>query len=55
MAGQVSADIRLAPGKFLNIDLKRVGIGSDVLLGSTKVSAVRVDPWLASVGLGVRF
>lgn len=55
VAGQVGADIRLAPGKFLNIDLKRVGIGSDVLLGSTKVSAVRVDPWLASVGLGVRF
>lgn len=54
-AGQAGVDIRLAPGKFLNIDIKKVMIGSDVTLGSTKVSAVKVDPILASVGLGIRF
>jgi outer membrane protein len=54
-AGQIGADIKLAPGKFLNIDVKKVMIGSDVTLGSTKVSAVKVDPILASIGLGIRF
>lgn len=54
-AGQVGADIRIVPGKYLNLDVKKVMIGSDVLLGSTKVSAVKVDPWLVSVGLGMRF
>jgi outer membrane protein len=55
IAGQIGADIKVAPGKFINLDLKKVTIGSDVLLGSSKVSAVKVDPWLASVGFGVRF
>lgn len=54
-AAQVGADIKLAPGKFLNLDVKKVMIGSDVLLGTTKVSAVKVDPFLISVGLGLRF
>lgn len=55
VAGQIGADIRLLPGKFLNIDLKKVTIGSDVLLSGKKVSAVGVDPWLASIGFGLRF
>ena len=55
LAGQIGADIKLAPGKYLNLDVKKVTIGSDVLLGTTKVSAVKVDPWLMSVGLGFRF
>ena len=54
-AGQIGADIKLAPGKFLNVDVKKVMIGSDVLLGTTKVSAVKADPLLVSIGLGIRF
>ena len=54
-AAQIGADIKLMPGKFLNIDVKKVMIGSDVTLGSTKVSAVKVDPILVSIGLGIRF
>ena len=30
-------------------------IGSDVTAGGAKVSAVKVDPWLLSVGIGRRF
>jgi outer membrane protein len=55
LAGQVGADIKFAKGKFLNLDVKKVQIGSDVTSGGTKVSAVKVDPWLLSVGLGIRF
>lgn len=54
-AAQVGADIRIMEGRFLNLDVKKVAIGSDVLAGGDAVSAVGVDPWLFSVGLGVRF
>ncbi len=54
-AAQAGADIQLSPGFFLNLDAKRAMIRSDVLLGGTKVSAVEVDPWLLSVGIGRRF
>jgi outer membrane protein len=54
-AVQAGADIKLMPGKFLNIDVKKVAIGSDVTKGGSKVSAVKVDPFLISVGLGIRF
>ncbi|MCC7002994.1 MAG: OmpW family protein [Gemmatimonadaceae bacterium] len=54
-AVQLGADIKLRPKQFLNIDVKKVGIGSDVLSAGSKVSAVKVDPWLISVGYGFRF
>jgi outer membrane protein len=54
-AGQIGADIRILPGQFLNFDVKKVMIRTDVKSGSTTVSEARVDPWLISVGYGVRF
>lgn len=54
-AAQAGADIQISPGFFLNLDAKRAMIRSDVLLGGSKVSAVEVDPWLLSVGIGRRF
>ena len=54
-AGQIGVDIKLLPGKFLNIDVKKVMIASDVKAGGAKVSNVKVDPILASVGFGIRF
>ncbi len=54
-AAQVGADVRLSPGFFLNFDVKKVILGSDVLAGGSAVSKVKVDPWLLSVGIGRRF
>ena len=48
-------DIQLAKQWFLNFDLKKVQIRSDVKLGAQTVSKVRVDPWLFGVGVGYRF
>ena len=48
-------DYRLDKNFFLNVDVKKVYISSDVKLGGNKVSAVGVDPILYSVGLGWRF
>ena len=53
---QGGADIDLGgKGWFLNLDAKYVTIGSDVKLGTTKISAVQVNPILLSAGLGIRF
>lgn len=48
-------DIQLAKQWFLNFDVKKVQIRSDVKLGAQTVSKVRVDPWLFGVGVGYRF
>jgi outer membrane protein len=55
VVGQVGADFKVGTRHFLNVDVKRVTIGSDVLAGGNAVSAVKVDPWLISVGFGLRF
>lgn len=55
VVGQVGADIKVGAKHFINLDLKKVTIGSDVTKGGTKVSAVKVDPFLLSVGFGIRF
>ncbi|KTT24834.1 OmpW/AlkL family protein [Pseudacidovorax intermedius] len=48
-------DIKLAPQWFLNVDVKKVKIDSDVRLGWQTVSKVKIDPWLVGVGIGYRF
>ena len=48
-------DVKVAKNTYLNFDVKKVYIGSDVKLGGNKVSSVDVDPILWSVGLGWRF
>jgi len=57
VSGQAGFDIKLGDKLFLNGDLKYVTLRSDVKLAASgqKVSAVQVDPWLISVGLGYRF
>lgn len=48
-------DVKVAKNTYLNFDVKKVYIGSDVKLNGNKVSSVDVDPLLWSVGLGWRF
>ncbi len=55
LAAQAGADYKLSEGRFLNIDIKKVQIGSDVKAGGAKVSKVKIDPWLLSIGYGFRF
>jgi len=52
---QVGADIKVADNLYLNIDVKKVYIKTDVSLGGTKLTTVKVDPILIGVGLGMRF
>ncbi|MBI1396789.1 MAG: outer membrane beta-barrel protein [Betaproteobacteria bacterium] len=54
---QVGVDVRLAENLFLNVDLKKIYINSDVKLAATgaKVSTVKLDPVAIGVGIGYRF
>ncbi len=61
LAAQVGADFRLAPNWFINVDVKYVQIKADNVritggsLAGTKVTDLKVDPWLLSLGVGYRF
>ena len=52
---QVGVDIPLTKGLYLNLDLKKVVIRTDVKLAGAKVGEFRADPLLLGVGLGWRF
>ncbi len=52
---QLGADYRLNRNWYLNADVKKVWISTDVMLGGAKISELKVNPWLFSVGLGYRF
>lgn len=52
---QVGVDIPLSGNMYLNFDLKKVYIRTDVLAGNVNLGTFKVDPVLAGVGLGWRF
>ena len=52
---QVGVDIPLAKNLYLNFDVKKVYIRTDVAAAGAKVGQFKVDPILAGVGLGWRF
>ncbi|MBL0944792.1 MAG: OmpW family protein [Hydrogenophaga sp.] len=52
---QVGVDIPLAKNLYLNVDVKKAYIKTDVSAGGTKVGSFKVDPLLVGVGLGWRF
>ena len=52
---QVGVDIPLTKGVYLNLDLKKVMIRTDVKLAGSKIGEFKADPLLFGVGLGWRF
>jgi outer membrane protein len=55
-AVQAGFDVKLAPQLFLNFDVKKAHVRSDLSIdGGAKVSRVKVDPLLIGVGIGWRF
>lgn len=54
-AVQLGLDYRLDRNWYLNFDVKKVWIESDVRLAGSKISTLSVDPWLVSFGVGYRF
>ncbi|MCE4554054.1 OmpW/AlkL family protein [Roseateles cellulosilyticus] len=54
-AFQIGADIELVKGTYLNLDVKKVTLGTTVYSSGNTVGKFKVNPTLASVGLGWRF
>ena len=52
---QVGVDIPLTKGMYLNLDVKKVMLRTDVTLNGAKIGDFKVDPLLVGVGLGWRF
>jgi outer membrane protein len=55
LAAQVGADVPLGGGWLLNVDVKKVQIGTHVYLSGVDKGSFKVDPLLLSVGVGLRF
>lgn len=52
---QIGADIELTKGTYLNLDLKKVDLKTTVYSSGVEAGKFKVNPTLASVGLGWRF
>jgi outer membrane protein len=52
---QAGVDIPLSGNMYLNFDIKKVYIGTDVSLNGAKIGTFKVDPVLVGIGLGWRF
>ncbi|MCH8179478.1 MAG: OmpW family protein [Proteobacteria bacterium] len=48
-------DVQLSGPWYLNVDVKKVGIKTDVSVSGTKLGTFKVDPLLFGVGIGYRF
>jgi len=53
-AFQAGADIPLGGKAFFNLDVKYVGINTDVKSGTSKVYDLKINPLLIGVGVGLR-
>ena len=55
LAWQVGADVDLSKGLYLNFDVKKVNLKTTIYSAGAEAGTFKVDPVLASVGLGWRF
>lgn len=55
VAAQVGVDYKLNDRWFLNADLRYIGISSNVRLNGADIGKTRINPWVATVGVGYRF
>jgi outer membrane protein len=55
LALQVGADVPVGGGWLLNFDVKKVQIGTKVILNGVDKGKFKVDPTLVSLGFGKRF
>jgi outer membrane protein len=55
LALQAGIDFRINAAWSINVDLKKVQIHSDVFLGGTKLTNLKLDPILLGVGIGLGY
>ena len=52
---QAGMDYEVSKNLYVNFDVKKVQIRTDISSGGAKVGEFRVDPWLIGLGIGRRF
>jgi len=52
---QAGVDIEIGKGMYLNLDIKKVYIRTDLSIDGVKAGTIKVDPILFGVGIGWRF
>ena len=55
IAGQIGADYMLNDRWFLNADLRYIDIRSKVRLDGDRIGTAKINPWVATLGVGYRF
>lgn len=55
LAIQAGVDVDLGNNLYLNFDVKKVQIKTDISSAGTRVDTLKVDPWLIGLGLGWHF
>jgi len=55
LALQAGVDIEIQKNLYLNLDVKKVQIRTDLTIGGVNQGTIKVDPVLVGVGLGWRF
>lgn len=55
LAAQAGADIQLDKNWFMSADVRYIDINSKVRLNGEHIGKVRIDPFVATVGIGYRF
>lgn len=54
-AVQAGMDYEVSKNLYVNFDVKKVQIRTDISSGGAKLGEFRVDPWLIGLGIGRRF
>lgn len=55
LAMQAGVDYEFSDNWYLNVDVKKVQIRTDVKSAGSRVGTFKVDPWLVGLGVGRRF
>ena len=55
LALQLGFDYEIVKNTYLNVDVKKVQIRTDISSFGAQVGTFKVDPWLVGVGIGRRF
>jgi len=52
---QAGIDFDMGNNQFINFDIKKVGIQSDVKVAGSRLTTAKLNPWLFSLGYGWKF
>lgn len=52
---QAGVDIAVSKNGYINLDVKKIWIGTDVSSGGSHVTNLDIDPWVYGIGYGFRF